>query len=50
MGFTIAEKILSAHSGGAPVRAGDVVVAPNLGPWFYTPDFGAVELVFGGIR
>ena len=27
MGFTIAEKILSAHSGGAPVRAGDVVVA-----------------------
>ena len=27
MGFTIAEKILAAHAGGKPVRAGDVVVA-----------------------
>ncbi len=27
MGYTIAEKILAAHAGGAPVRAGDVVVA-----------------------
>ena len=27
MGFTIAEKILAAHAGGTPVRAGDVVVA-----------------------
>ena len=27
MGSTIAEKILSAHAGGAPVHAGDVVVA-----------------------
>jgi homoaconitase/3-isopropylmalate dehydratase large subunit len=27
MGYTIAEKILAAHSGGAPVRAGEVVVA-----------------------
>ena len=27
MGYTIAEKILAAHSGGKPVRAGDVVVA-----------------------
>ena len=27
MGQTIAEKILGAHSGGAPVKAGDVVVA-----------------------
>ena len=27
MGYTIAEKILAAHSGGAPVKAGDVVVA-----------------------
>lgn len=27
MGYTIAEKILAAHAGGTPVRAGDVVVA-----------------------
>ena len=27
MGFTIAEKILAAHAGGKPARAGDVVVA-----------------------
>ena len=27
MGYTIAEKILAAHSGGAPVGAGEVVVA-----------------------
>jgi len=27
MGYTIAEKILAAHAGGNPVRAGDVVVA-----------------------
>src|SRR6185436_20780413 len=27
MGYTIAEKILAAHAGGAPLRAGDVVVA-----------------------
>ena len=27
MGYTIAEKILAAHAGGKPVRAGDVVVA-----------------------
>ncbi|MBI3935529.1 MAG: 3-isopropylmalate dehydratase large subunit, partial [Betaproteobacteria bacterium] len=27
MGSTVAEKILSAHAGAAPVRAGDVVVA-----------------------
>lgn len=27
MGYTIAEKILAGHSGGAPVRAGDIVVA-----------------------
>ncbi len=27
MGYTIAEKILGAHAGGAPARAGDVVVA-----------------------
>ena len=27
MGYTIAEKILAAHAGGGPVRAGDVVVA-----------------------
>jgi len=26
MGYTIAEKILAAHAGGKPVRAGDVVV------------------------
>jgi len=27
MGYTIAEKILAAHAGGKPVRAGDIVVA-----------------------
>ena len=27
MGYTMAEKILAAHAGGKPVRAGDVVVA-----------------------
>ena len=27
MGYTIAEKILAAHAGGTPVRAGEVVVA-----------------------
>lgn len=27
MGHTLAEKILGAHAGGAPVRAGDVIVA-----------------------
>ena len=27
MGFTISEKILGAHAGGKPVRAGDIVVA-----------------------
>ena len=27
MGFTIAEKILAAHAGGKPVRAGEIVVA-----------------------
>ena len=27
MGYTIAEKILAAHAGGQPVRAGDVVIA-----------------------
>ena len=27
MGYTIAEKILAAHAGGEPVKAGDVVVA-----------------------
>ena len=27
MGYTIAEKILAAHAGGAPAKAGDVVVA-----------------------
>ena len=27
LGFTIAEKILAAHAGGKPARAGDIVVA-----------------------
>src|SRR3970040_698113 len=27
MGYTMVEKILAAHSGGSPVRAGEVVVA-----------------------
>ena len=27
MGYTMAEKILGAHAGGKPVRAGEVVVA-----------------------
>jgi hypothetical protein len=42
MGHTLAEKILGARSGGAPVNAGDVVVASVTGIRFGTTLLWAV--------